>query len=524
MSAANSDGKPDAKPDVKPEDSVSQCGSKTSAATSTSSSSSRLRAKVMAKRAALAAEAKGLQLQQELESEQLRLKQKRKYLELQTRLEIAQAEEMIYSELYEEKNEDKESRTSHIKDTIQEHADPEENASPQGQGHSKLRQDPDDTLPYPIPSGSTLFGHAERQDQTPADFQQMSQAQLHNHRLLEAISLSNAEVFKFNGDPLRYFEFIRSFDNLIGRSALDNGAKLLKLFNSCEGEPKKIVQCCMIMDPAVGYGKVRTLLEERFGCKFKISQAWVRKVTSGPSLRPNDKSGLQRFSDDLKICNHTLEALGMMSEMSNQQYMMKIIERLPYYLKSRWLRVVKNIRHHDRAPNITDVVDFVSDATEEVNDPVFGALVEVKKEYPPSRREPVKQKTTTSSFTTSTDNTNNNIKTYKRNCYLCKAEHSLFGCDAFKKMAPTGRFQFAKKAGLCFNCLVKGHMSKECYLKRTCSVAGCSMKHTKFLHIVPGRQQQTGSPQPQSQPPSESQAQPEQQPLGTQSHVTGAGK
>ena len=69
MSAANSDGKPDAKPDVKPDDSVSQCGSKTSAATSTSSSSSRFRAKVMAKRAALAAEAKGLQLQQELESE-----------------------------------------------------------------------------------------------------------------------------------------------------------------------------------------------------------------------------------------------------------------------------------------------------------------------------------------------------------------------------------------------------------------------------------------------------------------------
>ena len=129
------------------------------------------------------------------------------------------------------------------------------------------------------------------------------------------------------------------------------------------------------------------------------------------NLRPNDKSGLQRFSDDLKICNHTLEALGMMSEMSNQQYMMKIIERLPYYLKSRWLRVVKDIRHHDRAPNITDVVDFVSDAAEEVNDPVFGALVEAKKEYPPSRREPVKQRTTTSSFTTSTGNTNTTTTT-----------------------------------------------------------------------------------------------------------------
>ncbi|XP_041471180.1 uncharacterized protein LOC121420582 [Lytechinus variegatus] len=273
------------------------------------------------------------------------------------------------------------------------------------------------------------------------------------------------------------------------------------------------------MDPAVGYLKARTLLEDRFGSRFKISQAWVRKVTSGPNLRPTDKSGLQRFSDDLKICNTTLQALGMMSEVSNQQHMMKIIERLPYYLKSRWLRVVKDIRHHGRAPNITDVVNFVSDAAEEVNDPVFGALVEVKREYPPSRQ-PVKQKTTTSSFTTSADDNNN--KTFKRKCYLCKAEHSLFGCDTFKKMTPAERLQFAKKAGVCFNCLVKGHMTKDCYLKRTCTVDGCGKKHTKFLHIAPGKQQQAGISQQQAQ--FDSQYQPDQQPLGTQSHVTGAGK
>ncbi|XP_041453667.1 uncharacterized protein LOC121406862 [Lytechinus variegatus] len=532
MCAAKSDGKPDVKPDVKsvakqdvkldikPEDSVSQCGSKTSAATSTSSSSTHLRAKAMAKRAALAAAAKGLQLQQELEAEQLRLKQKQALLELQTKLEIAKAEEMIYNELYEE-NDDKKSQTSHTKNTTQEHTESGLDTNPQGQGkgHVKLEPNLDDTIPYPISARSPSFGQAEGQYQMPDNFQQMSQAQLNNQHHLEAISLSNADVFKFNGDPLRYFEFVRSFDNLIGRSALDNGAKLLRLFNSCEGEPKKIVQCCMIMDPAVGYHKARTLLEDRFGSRFKISQAWVRKVTSGPNLRPTDKSGLQRFSDDLKICNTTLQALGMMSEMSNQQHMMKIIERLPYYLKSRWLRVVKDIRHHGRAPNITDVVNFVSDAAEEVNDPVFGALVEVKREYPPSRQ-PVKQKTTTSSFTTSADDNNN--KTFKRKCYLCKAEHSLFGCDTFKKMTPAERLQFAKKAGVCFNCLVKGHMTKDCYLKRTCTVDGCGRKHTKFLHIAPGKQQQSGNSQQPAQ--FDSQAQPDQQPLGTQSHVTGAGK
>lgn len=486
---------------IKPEDSASNVPSR---ASSGSSSSSRMRAKVMARRAALMAEAAALQKKQELEAEQLRLNQRRNQLDLQTRLDIAIAEEEVFCSFQDERK----SQLSH---------DSEIHFNV-GKRHLKSRvpnEDQDETIPFftqPLQS-SSLPVMEDRQD-TPVP--QKTEATPMQDRLLEAISLNNVNIIHFNGDPLKYFEFIRSFDSLIGCSALDNATKLLKLLSCCEGESRQLLQCCLMMDPDDGYRKAKTLLEERFGGKIKISQAWLKKVTTGQHLRPSDKLGLQKFADELKICSHTLEALGVMNEMSNYDCMTKIIERLPHYLKGRWLRVVKDIRHHGRSPNISDVVRFISEAAEEVNDPVFGGLLDVKKDMPKR----LHQKTG-SSFTTSTDNSNEVKKnlTFKRKCHLCSAEHTLFGCDEFKKLPAPERLKFAKKAGICFNCLAKGHMSRDCNLRRTCTVPGCTMKHTKFLHIASGKQKETGNPHPQ--PSSESL---EQQPLNTQSHVTGAGK
>ncbi|KAJ8034948.1 hypothetical protein HOLleu_21987 [Holothuria leucospilota] len=64
-----------------------------------------------------------------------------------------------------------------------------------------------------------------------------------------------------------------------------------------------------------------------------------------------------------------------------------------------------------------------------------------------------------------------------------KGGHSIFGCDEFKGLNPDQRLTFAKENRLCFNCLGAGHRSSECKLNRTCSVKGCGIKRTKYLHL-----------------------------------------
>ncbi|XP_071483368.1 uncharacterized protein [Diadema antillarum] len=346
-----------AKSDVRPEDSVSQAGSR---------ASSRLRSK--ARRAALAAEVAALKEQQELERQELELRLRKAELTLQTKLRIAEAEEAVYDE-----SDDEAVKLETVKleppemvpvSTPLPRRD-EPMASERG-----TSSDADRTFQYPVeqpmPSSSPV---------TTQIFQHLEEGQRQQRQLMETISLSNVDIMQFDGNPLKYFQFMRSFDSLIGDSTLDNNSKLLKLYNLCEGQAKSIIQCCLMMSPDEGYFKARHLLADRFGNNFVISEAWIKRVVEGPAIQSNSKQ-LRDFADQLKTCAETLRALGMLQEISNRREMVKIVERLPYHLRSRWLKLVKTIRDRGRSPHILDIVEFIAEAAEELNDPVFGSLLQ----------------------------------------------------------------------------------------------------------------------------------------------------
>ena len=130
-------------------------------------------------------------------------------------------------------------------------------------------------------------------------------------RLLQMINimqLPKAELMTFNGNPLEFWMFIRSFDNSIGSAAIDDSAKLNRLFQYCKGEALKVIKCCAVMSPSAGYVKARALLKERFGDDYKISEMWVKKVTEGPVVRHGEGRCLQELADDHRSCKETLRS------------------------------------------------------------------------------------------------------------------------------------------------------------------------------------------------------------------------
>ena len=115
------------------------------------------------------------------------------------------------------------------------------------------------------------------------------------------------------------------------------------------------------------------LLKERFGNDYKISEMWVRKVTEGPVIRYGEGRRLQDMPDDLRSCKETLRAVNKLEEIDTRRSMVKIVERLPQPLQSRWRRlVVKSLETTNRYPSLAELVCFVSEAAREVTDPVFG--------------------------------------------------------------------------------------------------------------------------------------------------------
>ena len=64
-------------------------------------------------------------------------------------------------------------------------------------------------------------------------------------------------------------------------------------------------------------------------------------------------------------------------------------------------------------------------------------------------------------------------------CAVCKANHELWKCDAFKHKSVSDKYEVLKKCGACFNCLARGHRTRACS-SRTCTE--CGRKHHTLLH------------------------------------------
>ena len=214
------------------------------------------------------------------------------------------------------------------------------------------------------------------------------EVQVEMHRqLLDAISLPKTSMMTFDGDPMNYWLFVNAFDSCVDSSSINDGAKLNRLFEYCTGKAAKVIKPCALMQPSEGYQRARKLFHDRFGNDFRISEAWIHKVTDGAVIRPNNGAGLQDFADDVRSCTETLKAMGRLNEIDSRVRMVKIVERLPFYLQSRWRKEAVGMKAKSGMyPNIENLVEFLDRTSNEMNDPVFGTLHKEPKPKPKTRK------------------------------------------------------------------------------------------------------------------------------------------
>lgn len=64
---------------------------------------------------------------------------------------------------------------------------------------------------------------------------------------------------------------------------------------------------------------------------------------------------------------------------------------------------------------------------------------------------------------------------------FCGGGHALEMCLQVEKKAHNEKIAFLKENGVCFGCLCKGHISKDCRKRLSCNI--CGLKHPRILHI-----------------------------------------
>ncbi len=91
-------------------------------------------------------------------------------------------------------------------------------------------------------------------------------------------------------DPLRFHEFMRSFEEVVEKRADCPGDCLHFLEQYTRGQPKELVKSCQHMTPAQGYLRAKTLLKENFGNEVKIASSYMEKALSWKAIKSEDAS------------------------------------------------------------------------------------------------------------------------------------------------------------------------------------------------------------------------------------------
>ena len=128
--------------------------------------------------------------------------------------------------------------------------------------------------------------------------------------MMGALQAPKIGLLEFDGDPMSYHSFMRSFKENVEKVLPDDGARLARLLHLCKGEVGRAIRCCNLMEPEQGYARARRLLKQRFGDKHTITELWIKKFNEeGPRVN------FQEYADELLDCYESLKALGALQEI-----------------------------------------------------------------------------------------------------------------------------------------------------------------------------------------------------------------
>ncbi|RXN20565.1 hypothetical protein ROHU_007044 [Labeo rohita] len=102
----------------------------------------------------------------------------------------------------------------------------------------------------------------------------------------DSMHLPPVDIIKFDGEPLKYWQFMRLFSSVIDKETVPDQEKLTRLHQYTVGQARDAISHCLYNpNSSQGYAEAMAILKRRFGNPYAISQAWVDKINPTYLLR-----------------------------------------------------------------------------------------------------------------------------------------------------------------------------------------------------------------------------------------------
>ena len=326
------------------------------------------------------------------------------------------------------------------------------------------------------------------------------------HRLADLLSnkrenLPKMEPDTFTGDMLQFPVWIKAFNAIIESHTDSPAERLYFLGRYTSGAAREAIQGFLSLDDDDAYIRAKNTLMSRYGDRYKVSEAFKKKLNSWPTIRPGDPEGLRRFSDFLQHCNSAMMSITYLDSLNSAEENRKLIEKLPKYLADRWNRVIDRWlygpeRGQDTSlmmssgcyPPFSTFCQFISDESRIACGPGYVYSTQSTKKAPQTQSQfgqmsrPGKPKVGSFASQTATATTDTDIQSAKKTkkdgstgastnktagaqqlqCLHCKGQHYLDQCQGFLAKTAEDKKVFASSHGLCFGCLRRGHLFSKC--------------------------------------------------------------
>ena len=265
----------------------------------------------------------------------------------------------------------------------------------------------------------------------------------------------------FDGDPLSYTDFVDHFKiHIHDKAHLTDDARMIQLRMRIKGEAERAL--AGLGSKGTMYATALKSLKEQFGQPSVIARAVVNKLTKGEKITRSNRQALREFSLDITNCLAIMHRLDYYADINANENLRRMIMRLPESLAEKWKGVVEDLREKGEVPSLHHIGEFVRKRVRSEFDPDCGDIQDELR----SQRSKSSGGSRGGGQTKGGRGVHSTQRSRTLKCHICKGSHAVPECPTLTDSTVNERFEFVTKAKLCFSCLGKGHMIRECRTKK----------------------------------------------------------
>ncbi|XP_045024961.1 uncharacterized protein LOC123469747 [Daphnia magna] len=278
------------------------------------------------------------------------------------------------------------------------------------------------------------------------------------------------ELEIYSGKSLDWFEWIDLYRALVHDSGKSAGEKLAILKRHLKGDCLDLVQGLGGGESAYIEALVR--LKQSSGRRDVMRAATLQAIEK-MELR-NDPAIFKRFAERIRTHLFDLSRIG---ESNAPDLIERISMRLQPPDRLEWNR---GRRGGLETRSLNAFGSWLCERAAEYQNAYSIASEQASSSVPKPHRSHARSHPASS--TKATDNHSAPKVTFRPFCFKCEGNHKLENCSQFKALVVADRVSFCAKHRLCFGCLGAKHSVRNCFTKKPCKIAGCSLHHHELVH------------------------------------------